>query len=134
MEQLPTEFHGSRMGCVSRTQDVKARGTSCRAHVYPKRSPYLKPCLQNPPMRVPKAPPITLSGGVLANAEPKKIAARSAGDEEAATRKAGESGEETTPPGGDENLSQNRLKRMTRQASWTKPRKFWAWYSQRMRI
>ncbi len=33
-----------------------------------------------------------------------------------------------------ENLSQNRLKRMTRQASWTKPRKLWAWYSQRMRI
>src|SRR5258708_26260417 len=34
----------------------------------------------------------------------------------------------------DWNLSQNRLKRMTRQASWTKPRKLWAWYSQRMRI
>jgi hypothetical protein len=33
-----------------------------------------------------------------------------------------------------ENLSQNRLKRITRQASWTKPRKLWAWYSQRMRI
>jgi len=34
----------------------------------------------------------------------------------------------------DENLSQNCLKRITRQASWTKPRKLWAWYSQRMRI
>jgi hypothetical protein len=31
-------------------------------------------------------------------------------------------------------LSQNRLKRITRQASWTKPRKFWAWYSQRTRM
>jgi len=34
----------------------------------------------------------------------------------------------------NKNLSQNRLKRMTRQASWTKPRKLWAWYSQRTRI
>jgi len=33
-----------------------------------------------------------------------------------------------------ENPSQNRLKRITRQASWTKPKKLWAWYSQRMRI
>jgi hypothetical protein len=32
------------------------------------------------------------------------------------------------------NLSQNRLKRITRQASWTKPRKLWAWYSQRTRM
>jgi hypothetical protein len=29
---------------------------------------------------------------------------------------------------------QNRLKRITRQASWTKPRKFRAWYSQRTRM
>jgi hypothetical protein len=29
----------------------------------------------------------------------------------------------------DSNLSQNRLKRTMRQASWTKPRKLWAWYS-----
>src|SRR5258706_5902153 len=34
----------------------------------------------------------------------------------------------------DSNLSQNRLKRTMRQASWTKPRKLWAWYSQRMKI
>src|SRR5262249_11602115 len=32
----------------------------------------------------------------------------------------------------DKNPSQNRLKRITRQASWTKPRKLRAWYSQRM--
>jgi hypothetical protein len=34
----------------------------------------------------------------------------------------------------DSNLSQNRLKRTMREASWTKPRKLWAWYSQRMKI
>src|SRR5260370_24839212 len=33
----------------------------------------------------------------------------------------------------DSNLSQNRLKRTMRQASWTKPRKLWAWYSQQMK-
>src|SRR5262249_36626452 len=33
-----------------------------------------------------------------------------------------------------QNPSQNRLKRITRQARWTKPRKLRAWYSQRMRI